>query len=149
MTLLTKVSYFRSRRSMNLVKPSSGATGTSATLPSLSARPEFKDFVLPNVWEVKHCHKSCKTLTISFLSIDFLYFEMERYANPRATHMRRSGQCKAYAENQINIRKGLQTKLQQCTILQILENGKRMRTKTLPIATRPYFLSPLSLINKK
>ena len=34
---------------VNLVNPSSGATGTSATLLSLSARPEFKDFVEKSV----------------------------------------------------------------------------------------------------
>ena len=51
---------------MNLDKPSSEATWTSATLLSLFARSDAKDSLeksATNVYETKHCHKSYKTLT--------------------------------------------------------------------------------------
>jgi hypothetical protein len=61
---------------------------------------------------------------LHFLALILLYFEMERYTqiHGRRTYdgLRRGN---AYAENRIILRKGLQTKLQQCTNLQILENG--------------------------
>ena len=62
---------------MNLDKPSSEATGTSATLLSLFARSDAKDSlekVRHNVYETKHCHKSYKTLTSYSLVCDVFNF---------------------------------------------------------------------------